>query len=170
MPKGRQVFVLKATCVRAKGRQVLVLKATCGVQVNAQKMPELAAHLQVTAAPTFVFLHRGDTVDRVEGFDPAGLYNAAEKLTALAPQAGGLDATGDITTQLKALVRKDPVMLFMKGSPEEPRCGFSRRVVDALRGAHIPFGHFDILLNETVRPCTHSGSLPRSAPSFKQRS
>ena len=36
-------------------------------------------------------------------------------------------------------------MLFMKGSPDAPRCGFSARVVEALQSADISFGHFDIL-------------------------
>jgi Grx4 family monothiol glutaredoxin len=43
-------------------------------------------------------------------------------------------------------------MLFMKGSPDAPRCGFSRRVVAALRGASIDdFGHVDILENLEAR-------------------
>jgi hypothetical protein len=33
----------------------------------------------------------------------------------------------------------------MKGTPEEPRCGFSKRVVQALQQEGIPFRSFDIL-------------------------
>eukprot|EP00475_Leptophrys_vorax_P038239 TRINITY_DN6708_c0_g1_i3.p1 TRINITY_DN6708_c0_g1~~TRINITY_DN6708_c0_g1_i3.p1 ORF type:complete len:399 (+),score=-23.73 TRINITY_DN6708_c0_g1_i3:74-1198(+) len=36
---------------------------------------------------------------------------------------------GSIEERLKALVASQPVMLFMKGTPEQPRCGFSRKVV-----------------------------------------
>jgi glutaredoxin-related protein len=53
--------------------------------------------------------------------------------------------------QLEALVQQQPVMLFMKGSPETPRCGFSRKVVDALTAAGVGFGTFDILSDEFVR-------------------
>jgi glutaredoxin-related protein len=42
-------------------------------------------------------------------------------------------------------------MLFMKGNPETPRCGFSRKVVDALSSTGVGFGTFDILANEFVR-------------------
>ena len=39
----------------------------------------------------------------------------------------------------------------MQGTPEAPRCGFSARVVDALRGAGVRFGTFNILANDAVR-------------------
>lgn len=37
------------------------------------------------------------------------------------------------------------------GSPEAPRCGFSRKVVEALTSAGQPFGSFDILGDDDVR-------------------
>jgi Grx4 family monothiol glutaredoxin len=39
----------------------------------------------------------------------------------------------------------------MKGTPAEPRCGFSRQVVEALRATGLPFGTFDILGDDEVR-------------------
>ena len=42
-------------------------------------------------------------------------------------------------------------MLFMKGSPDAPRCGFSRRIVALLRERGVAFGSFDILQDEAVR-------------------
>ncbi|GFR41865.1 hypothetical protein Agub_g2646 [Astrephomene gubernaculifera] len=44
-----------------------------------------------------------------------------------------------------------PVMLFMKGTPDAPRCGFSRRVVEALKAEGVEFGSFDILQDEAIR-------------------
>ncbi len=37
------------------------------------------------------------------------------------------------------------------GSPTEPKCGFSRKVVEALQEINQPFGHFDILTDEAIR-------------------
>jgi monothiol glutaredoxin len=34
-------------------------------------------------------------------------------------------------------VAQDPVVLFMKGTPDAPRCGFSRRAVEHLREAGV---------------------------------
>ena len=42
-------------------------------------------------------------------------------------------------------------MLFMKGSPDAPKCGFSRQIVEILTSNNIPFASFDILTDETVR-------------------
>ncbi|KAF0746320.1 hypothetical protein AaE_008170, partial [Aphanomyces astaci] len=39
----------------------------------------------------------------------------------------------------------------MKGTPNEPKCGFSRKTVELLRGHHIAFSTFDILSDESVR-------------------
>ena len=56
-----------------------------------------------------------------------------------------------LDTRLAALVRRSPVMLFMKGSPDAPRCGFSRQIVEILQAEKVAFGHFDILTDEEVR-------------------
>ena len=39
----------------------------------------------------------------------------------------------------------------MKGSPDAPKCGFSRQIVEILTANNIPFASFDILTNETIR-------------------
>jgi Grx4 family monothiol glutaredoxin len=44
-------------------------------------------------------------------------------------------------------------MVFIKGTPDAPRCGFSRQIVEILRSTVPPveFGHFNILEDEAVR-------------------
>ena len=41
-------------------------------------------------------------------------------------------------------------MLFMKGNPSEPKCGFSRQIVGILREHQVRFGFFDILKDDYV--------------------
>ncbi len=69
--------------------------------------------------------------------------------------AGGPSAparSGPIEDHLKALITSSRVMLFMKGSPDAPQCGFSASAVKLLRGAGCTsFGHFDIFTDEEVR-------------------
>jgi glutaredoxin-related protein len=62
-------------------------------------------------------------------------------------QAGlSFAGSGDnVSVRIKQLLESAPVILFMKGSPAQPRCGFSRRVVDALNKNKVVFKHFDIL-------------------------
>ncbi|GAB4826949.1 Monothiol glutaredoxin-S17 [Ancistrocladus abbreviatus] len=57
----------------------------------------------------------------------------------------------ELSTKLKQLINSHPVMLFMKGSPEEPKCGFSQKVIDILRKENVKFGSFDILTDQVVR-------------------
>lgn len=42
-------------------------------------------------------------------------------------------------------------MLFMKGSPQEPRCGFSRQIIQILKDHNVQYSSFDILSDEEVR-------------------
>ncbi|KAG2249339.1 hypothetical protein Bca52824_088967 [Brassica carinata] len=62
---------------------------------------------------------------------------------------GGLSET--LQARLEGLVNSSPVMLFMKGKPEEPKCGFSGKVVEILKQEKIEFASFDILLDDEVR-------------------
>ena len=81
-------------------------------------------------------------LDIVKEMKEDGELKAALPATATAEP---LDA------RLKKLTAQSPVMLFMKGSPDAPRCGFSRQIVELLNGESVTFGHFDILSDEEVR-------------------
>ncbi|XP_047330304.1 monothiol glutaredoxin-S17 [Impatiens glandulifera] len=77
----------------------------------------------------------------------------------------GIIGAGTLEDRLKKLVKSSPVMLFMKGSPDEPRCGFSSKVVKALKKEGLEFGSFDILSDEEVREGLKSYS---NWPTFPQ--
>lgn len=49
------------------------------------------------------------------------------------------------------LMNKHKVVLFMKGNPSAPKCGFSRQTVGLLREKGIEFAWFDILSDQAVR-------------------
>ena len=53
--------------------------------------------------------------------------------------------------KLQRLTTSAEVVLFMKGSPDTPRCGFSRQAVELLQTESIVFDTFDILSDESVR-------------------
>lgn len=48
-------------------------------------------------------------------------------------------------------VTENPVVLFMKGTPDQPRCGFSSLVVQILDHMQVPFAGVDVLADEDVR-------------------
>ena len=47
--------------------------------------------------------------------------------------------------QVEQLIADNKVLLFMKGTPEEPRCGFSMRVVGVLNSIGVEYGAIDVL-------------------------
>ena len=69
------------------------------------------------------------------------------------------------------------VILFMMGTLENPRCGFSRQICVLLRDNSVEFLHFDTLADEQVRQvrrliaCSYNGqpSPTASTTSFHQR-
>jgi monothiol glutaredoxin len=48
-------------------------------------------------------------------------------------------------------IGKERIMLFMKGSPSMPQCGFSAAVVGILKEVGVPFGSYNILADQEMR-------------------
>jgi len=67
------------------------------------------------------------------------------------PSDGPEDQNGDLTARLEELTRAAPCMLFMKGTPSAPQCGFSRQLVSILREQGVRYGFFNILADDEVR-------------------
>jgi len=62
------------------------------------------------------------------------------------------DATNlDPKERISNLVEENPVLLFMKGTPEAPQCGFSNRVIQVLNSWDVPFESINVLSDESIR-------------------
>ena len=60
----------------------------------------------------------------------------------------------DVMEEIKKTVEENPVVLFMKGSPDFPQCGFSMRTSEALKACDVEFAFVDVLANpEIARHC-----------------
>jgi monothiol glutaredoxin len=51
----------------------------------------------------------------------------------------------NLKDKVEELIRENPVLLFMKGTPEQPQCGFSMRVVQVLENYGVEYGAVDVL-------------------------
>ena len=82
----------------------------------------------------------------------AELDEENELMNTLAP---GIDSAEDakkkLNEKLKKLIESDEVMLFVKGTPEKPLCGFSSKIISLLNKQKIRFSHFNILNDDEVR-------------------
>jgi len=56
-----------------------------------------------------------------------------------------------VSQQIEQVVKNNDVVLFMKGTPDFPQCGFSQRVSAILNSYEIPFSAVNVLLNNDVR-------------------
>ncbi|RLA64824.1 MAG: Grx4 family monothiol glutaredoxin [Epsilonproteobacteria bacterium] len=57
----------------------------------------------------------------------------------------------DINERIKALINSSKILLFMKGNPQQPMCGFSANVCAMLAQMGVEFKSFDILSDEGIR-------------------
>ncbi len=71
----------------------------------------------------------------------------------------------DIMETIKKQIEENPVILYMKGSPNAPQCGFSMRTSQALMACGKRFAYVDVLANPDIR-----ANLPKFAnwPTFPQ--
>ena len=67
--------------------------------------------------------------------------------------------------KIKQQIADNAVILYMKGSPDMPQCGFSARAINCLKECQVPFASVDILANPDIRQ-----TLPQYAdwPTFPQ--
>ena len=57
----------------------------------------------------------------------------------------------EIIDKIKETVNAHPIVLFMKGSPDAPQCGFSMRTSEALKACGAEFAYVDVIANPSVR-------------------
>lgn len=76
-----------------------------------------------------------------------------------------MDNTETITETIREQVETNPIILYMKGSPQAPQCGFSAQTVQCLMACGERFAYVDVLSNPEIR-----AHLPEYAnwPTFPQ--
>lgn len=67
--------------------------------------------------------------------------------------------------RIDQIVKDNPIVIFMKGTPQLPSCGFSSRASQAMQACGVEFGYVNVLADQEVYE-----NLPRYAdwPTFPQ--
>ncbi|KAJ7183692.1 thioredoxin-like protein [Mycena filopes] len=139
--------------------------AILALNVEAEEQADIAESFDIEAVPSFIILRGHTLLARIAGADAPALTQAITKHTsAPAPAPASVPKTSAVQytppenetpealdARMRALMTQAKVVLFMKGNPAEPRCGFSRKISTLLREQGVPFASFDILLDEDVR-------------------
>ncbi|KAK2909875.1 glutaredoxin 3 [Channa argus] len=124
---------------------------TTFIKLEAEAVPEVSEKYEISSVPTFIFFKGGEKVDRLDGAHAPELTKKVQRLEVTWSPGAAESSPSDLNQRLKKLINAAPCMLFMKGSPQEPRCGFSRQIVAMLKEHSIQFSSFDILSDEEVR-------------------
>ncbi|KAH8883972.1 glutaredoxin [Thozetella sp. PMI_491] len=144
---------------------------TSWVSLDAEELSDISETYNVTAVPFLVLIRNREVLETVSGSSAVKVREAIEQ-HASAAKSGAGGATGaadqqngagaaeekdpetakkELFKRLEDLVKAAPVMLFMKGTPSEPKCGFSRQLVAILRENAVKYGFFNILADDEVR-------------------
>ncbi|KNC49376.1 glutaredoxin 3 [Thecamonas trahens ATCC 50062] len=154
------------------------------VRVEAEDVPGLSLAHNVVSVPTFVVFLAGKEVARLEGANAPALVRIINEANAMsatsgagsaapaggagsAAPAGGAASSEEaakaaakekkkLERRMQGIIDSAPVVLFMKGEPSAPQCGFSRKAIGLLQsvdvgGAPVDFASFDILSDPAVR-------------------
>ncbi|XP_044096691.1 glutaredoxin-3 [Neovison vison] len=123
------------------------------VKLEAEAVPEVSEKYEISSVPTFLFFKNSQKIDRLDGAHAPELTKKVQRHASSGsfPPSGNEHPREDLSLRLKKLTHAAPCMLFMKGTPQEPRCGFSKQMVEILNKHNIQFSSFDIFSDEEVR-------------------
>lgn len=80
--------------------------------------------------PTVILFKNGQPLDRIDGADASQISSKVKALSG-----GNVNTPKQsLEERLKALINRHNIMVFMKGTRDQPRCGFSRTLIQILNG------------------------------------
>lgn len=127
-------------------------------RLNADHFFDLLNSQNVNASPTVLFYHRTKVIDRVNGFNQNELLkkikihlNTIGIVQSTETKTDSSFLTQQDEQKIKSLIDSSSVILFMKGTPASPQCGFSRQACHLLDEHKIKYDYFDVLADQTIR-------------------
>jgi monothiol glutaredoxin len=79
------------------------------------------------------------------------MQNQPAAAAAAAPTQSPTEGSSEIREAIRQALGEHHVILFMKGTPEAPACGFSARTVATLQALEVPFAAVDVLPDARIR-------------------
>ncbi|HSH85064.1 MAG TPA: Grx4 family monothiol glutaredoxin [Guyparkeria sp.] len=71
----------------------------------------------------------------------------------------------DALERIDQFVKENPILIFMKGTPQFPTCGFSSRTAEAMKACGVPFGYVNVMADPGIMQALPSY---RDWPTFPQ--
>lgn len=153
-------------------RQVLAglsFDAYCEVEEDEAVSPSPFDQFRVEVVPTLLALSNGVETNRVVGSNPTSIISFIEQFKSSSKSSNPIASTENLglnssvipstlslESRLKELISTAPLMLFIKGTPTAPQCGFTGQLIRLLseNGLYFNQNHyatFNILADSQVR-------------------
>ena len=115
------------------------------IDIETEEGKAKSKELSVSRVPSVLFLEDGKEVrGRIVGYNPQEIIQALQTPLSAQPQS--------LEERLKSLLNSHSLMLFIKGTPSEPRCGFTSQLFNLFREHGISdYGYFNLLADDQVR-------------------
>lgn len=91
-------------------------------------------------------------LDTLVGANPPELTKRVEDLAKATPTTSASENAQELLyARLKSLIESAKVMAFIKGTVDDPKCGFTKKLLTILKETSVPFSTFNILTDNSVR-------------------
>ena len=105
-----------------------------------------AKQYSVSRIPAILFLNyqSGEERPRLIGYNPQEISNAFS--------SGSFEKVSNLEDRLKSLVNSAKLMIFIKGTPTVPKCGFTVQLISLFGQNNIlDYGYFDVFSDDQIR-------------------
>lgn len=114
--------------------------------IDCDKFVDLVDKYAVETAPTVLILHpHSDEFSKYVNPSPDVLNDELKKADDL------YQSLANISAEIEAILASGPMVAFIKGTPSEPKCKFTRKLLGHFNELELTFKHFNILEDEKVR-------------------
>ena len=151
-PQSKQV--LDALTELSKNKNIGALKY---FKADGESMTDVCQEYGVESLPSTLLISKQQKASLIEGADITSLSKKIKEVafksfpTSVTEIPSSEKDKTSLNDRLKELVNAAKVMLFIKGTRDAPRCGFTRQLLDIMNETEVPYETFDILSDEEVR-------------------
>lgn len=121
-------------------------------QVDTEKVSKFSEAQNIESVPTCLVYHKSLLKETIAGLNVPKIAKAVEKLASecgdvLQPEK----PKEDINKRCERLTKMAKCVVFIKGTPQAPKCKFTRAMMEMFANRDIDFSYFDILSDNEVR-------------------